>query len=193
MHIYQAVASGNLIDFTDFDPASIDIKDIARALSRIPRYCGHTVKPYYVAQHCILMAIILAEDGYSTEVQLAGLLHEVGEAYLTGDIHGLAKRSMGKKAKQWLHNHDAKIEAAINPYIASCRDIIDLYDSRLLRTEMQQLFEKPIEVVAYKDGAEGGKPSGDKYAPLPMEIVPWNSRYCEKMFLMWYEHCIKII
>jgi len=74
--------SGRKIKVTDPDPASIEITDIAWALSRMPRFSGHSIPyiPYSVAQHCIQVAKELAPHG--AKMQLHGLLHDAAEAYI---------------------------------------------------------------------------------------------------------------
>jgi 5'-deoxynucleotidase YfbR-like HD superfamily hydrolase len=74
--------SGRKINVTNPDPETIDITDIAWALSRMPRFSGHSIPyvPYSVAQHCIQVAKDLAD--YSPKVQLYGLLHDAAEAYI---------------------------------------------------------------------------------------------------------------
>lgn len=74
--------SGKKIDVTNPDPTTIDISDIAWALSRMPRFSGHTIPyiPYSVAQHCMQVAKDLAPHG--PRIQLHGLLHDAAEAYI---------------------------------------------------------------------------------------------------------------
>lgn len=74
--------SGRKIDVSNPDPATIEITDIAWALSRMPRFSGHTIPyiPYSVAQHCIQVMKELAPQGY--RIQLHGLLHDAAEAYI---------------------------------------------------------------------------------------------------------------
>lgn len=74
--------SGRKINVVDPDPLSIEITDIAWALSRMPRFSGHSIPyiPYSVAQHCIQVAKELAPHG--KEIQLYGLLHDAAEAYI---------------------------------------------------------------------------------------------------------------
>ena len=74
--------SGRKINVTNPDPATIEITDIAWALSRMPRFSGHSIPyvPYSVAQHCIQVARDLAE--YGPKLQLYGLLHDAAEAYI---------------------------------------------------------------------------------------------------------------
>lgn len=74
--------SGKKINIANPDPSTIDISDIAWALSRMPRFSGHTIPyiPYSVAQHCIRVMKELAPHG--PRIQLYGLLHDAAEAYI---------------------------------------------------------------------------------------------------------------
>ena len=55
--------SGRLVDLADPKPDDILATDIAWALSREPRFGGHTVtaRPYSVAQHSIAVADLISE------------------------------------------------------------------------------------------------------------------------------------
>jgi 5'-deoxynucleotidase YfbR-like HD superfamily hydrolase len=74
--------SGRKIDVSNPNPNDIVIEDIAWALSRMPRFSGHSIPyvPYSVAQHCIQVAEELKEHGPG--IQLLGLLHDAAEAYI---------------------------------------------------------------------------------------------------------------
>jgi uncharacterized protein len=74
--------SGRKIDVSNPDPNDIVIEDIAWALSRMPRFSGHSIPytPYSVAQHCIQVAEDLKD--YGPDIQLYGLLHDAAEAYI---------------------------------------------------------------------------------------------------------------
>ena len=65
------------------DAGLIDIKDIAHALSMLCRANGHFKSFYSVGQHCINCAKEARARGYSKLVQLACLLHDASEAYLS--------------------------------------------------------------------------------------------------------------
>ena len=93
--------SGRKIDVSNPNPEDIVIEDIAWALSRMPRFSGHSIPyvPYSVAQHCIQVAEELKEHG--PEVQLLGLLHDAAEAYINDlpspvkhipEIHAVIKK-----------------------------------------------------------------------------------------------------
>lgn len=67
------------------DPKSeeIHIEDIAHALSMMCRANGHFKRFFSVAQHSMNCALEAAARGYSQKVQLACLLHDASEAYLS--------------------------------------------------------------------------------------------------------------
>ncbi len=71
-----------------FDPLApkaeeIVITDIAHSLSMLCRANGHFKHFYSVGQHCINCAKEAAARGHSIRVQLACLLHDGSEAYLS--------------------------------------------------------------------------------------------------------------
>lgn len=74
--------SGRIVDPLDLHPDDVSIIDIAHALSMINRYGGHVGKPYSVAEHSIYVSKRIESLGYSTDFQLAGLLHDASEAYV---------------------------------------------------------------------------------------------------------------
>lgn len=110
--------TGKLVNPSNPDVASIDLNDIAWALSRMPRFAGHTITetPYNVAQHSIYVSELLDEllhnDVKFTDDQsvldaakrvctssalssrrlvIKALFHDAHEAYL-GDIPSPIKR-----------------------------------------------------------------------------------------------------
>lgn len=71
-----------------FDPLAperelIDIADIAHALSMLCRANGHFRSFYSVGMHSVNCAKEAIARGYSRRVQLACLLHDASEAYLS--------------------------------------------------------------------------------------------------------------
>ncbi|MDI1288693.1 MAG: hypothetical protein PSX37_01920 [bacterium] len=68
--------------FYPLDPRADEVHapDIAKALSQICRYGGHTSQHYSVAEHCVLMSLAVAP-----EHALFALLHDATEAYV-GDM-----------------------------------------------------------------------------------------------------------
>lgn len=66
-------------------PEEVEVEDIARALSRLCRFTGHTREFYSVAQHSCLVADFLDRKWRDKALAFEGLIHDAAEAYL-GDI-----------------------------------------------------------------------------------------------------------
>lgn len=69
--------SGLYFNFAQPDPDTVDIGDVAHALSHVCRYAGHCAWHYSVAQHSLLVAYLCPK-----KYRLWGLLHDATEAYL---------------------------------------------------------------------------------------------------------------
>lgn len=84
---WMETVSGRRIDILSPDPQQICIDDVAWALSRLPRFCGHSIEtlPLTVASHSIWVGIYLWEKFGSHLIALHGLLHDAHEAFM-GDI-----------------------------------------------------------------------------------------------------------
>lgn len=78
--------SGSHFDYLNPNPASICIKDIARALSHECRFAGHLPAFYSVAQHSVVVSYLVPP-----EFALEALLHDAVEAYCK-DIPAPLKR-----------------------------------------------------------------------------------------------------
>lgn len=82
MRHFITANSGKRVNLKNPKPESIDINDIAIALSRVARFTGHTKEFISVGQHSINVKWLLQERGEPIIVQLYGLLHDASEAYL---------------------------------------------------------------------------------------------------------------
>ena len=73
------------VKFWPLDPRTEEIKtvDIAHALSLLCRGNGHTSHFYSVAQHSINCALEAKNRSLSNRIQLACLLHDASEAYIS--------------------------------------------------------------------------------------------------------------
>lgn len=101
-------------NFSPVEPRAeqIDLLDIAVGLSRIPRFVGHTIFPYYVAQHCMMCCHMVNLGAYKIphgitrslktfevtpenqkRIKLLALLHDADEAY-TSDIPSPVKEML---------------------------------------------------------------------------------------------------
>lgn len=88
---YFTTYTGIKFYFKNPDISMFDIKDVARALSLINRFQGHTKRPYSVGEH----SLRCAEHVVSKEEQLDVLIHDFAEAYY-GDIPSPVKVSLSK-------------------------------------------------------------------------------------------------
>jgi hypothetical protein len=79
------ISTYSKIHFTPTSPREedINIEDIAHALSFLCRANGHIKHFYSVAQHSIQCCLEANARGYSKRVQLACLLHDGSEAYIS--------------------------------------------------------------------------------------------------------------
>lgn len=77
--------SGRYLDFANPSPEDISLEDIAVALSRAPRFSGHTREFYSVAQHSLYVGRLMTRN------RLKGYLHDGSEAYLA-DVATPAKQ-----------------------------------------------------------------------------------------------------
>lgn len=89
----NCITTNSHVRFTPQEPieADIHIRDIAHALCYLCRANGHFDSFYSVAQHCINCALEAKARGVSREVQLACLLHDASEAYMS-DVTRPVKR-----------------------------------------------------------------------------------------------------
>jgi len=83
--------TGRAFKFDECYNLDLHIKDIARPLSRIPRFGGHTTKPLSVAEHSIAVSYILERQGVPSICTMHGLMHDAHEAF-TGDMVAPFKR-----------------------------------------------------------------------------------------------------
>ena len=118
----------------------ICLQDIAHALSFIGRFCGHTDHFYSVAQHSLLLAKRLQQDGYSNRIQLIGLLHDASEAYFQDILSPL---------KKLLPDYQER-EGVLMDVIWSCfgirptayeLDVVHQYDRLMLAFELKKYHD----------------------------------------------------
>lgn len=85
------------LHFTPLEPKpeEIEIRDIAHALSLMVRANGHFPKFHSVGQHCIECCEEAKARGLTRRIQLACLLHDGSEAYLS-DITRPVKKNLEK-------------------------------------------------------------------------------------------------
>lgn len=85
------------VQMSPLEPQSEDIliEDIAHALSYMCRANGHIKSFFSVGQHCINCSKEAKVRGYSKKIQLALLLHDASESYIS-DIIRPVKQNLNK-------------------------------------------------------------------------------------------------
>lgn len=122
-------------------PEDVSFRDVARALSQICRYGGHSRHYYSVAEHSRLMAEYLERQG-AVEAARFALLHDAPEAYV-GDMVRPLKRS-------GLHTYkdvEVAIERAVFAAAGLAGDIpaaVHEVDTAILLNEALALFGEDV-------------------------------------------------
>lgn len=168
--------SGARIDPNDLGSATWDVRDIARGLSRQPRFGGHTHEPYFVAQHAVLCSHMAPK-----ECRLEALCHDDAEAYF-GDIPRPLKQFLGKGIKQL---DDAITEARFRQdgFIWPIPKEVWEVDNRMLVTEARQMT--PYGTADWGDPLE----SLESYN---LKIQCWKPEHAYEMYLDRYYYLLAL-
>jgi 5'-deoxynucleotidase YfbR-like HD superfamily hydrolase len=160
--------------FWPFDPRPEDvcIDDIAHALSRICRFGGHVTDWYSVAQHSVLVSLLVPSD-----LALRGLLHDAEEAY-TGDMVRPLKRGLRVHTEAWDAMADGVtrvIAQAYNLRILLPAELAEIHraDNVALSTERRDLLRATGRV--WRTDAE--------FPPMPERIAALERDDAEDLFL----------
>ncbi len=121
----------------DPDPDLICIEDIAHSLAMQCRYNGHTKTFYSVAQHSVLLGHHFTDPG----IQLAALLHDASEAYLSDiprPIKHLPEFAFYREAEDSLQRMIIR-KFGVELNVAEWK-LIKLYDREMIVQEAPQLM-----------------------------------------------------
>jgi hypothetical protein len=137
--------SGTKFDLINPSYEQILLTDVAHALSMNCRYTGHTKWFYSVAQHCILGAQKMEEDGLSFRLQLLFMLHDATETWYN---------DISRPLKPLLTNYqELEDKAALEVWKAFALPepteeewaIVKYYDNLMLSNEIPKLMRNPEE------------------------------------------------
>lgn len=134
---------GNWFDPMEPDLESIDIRDIAHALSLTCRGNGHVKQFFSVGQHCVNCALEAEARGYSKRVILGCLLHDAGEAYMS-DV----PRPFKQVLKEYQIAEDKLIDLIYTKYLGSPlsqeeKQLVSRIDDDELYYDMIELLNVP--------------------------------------------------
>jgi hypothetical protein len=169
--------TGERFDPLSSSPGRIVIDDIAHALSNICRYTGHTKEFYSVAQHSVLVAKILEDDGHPPSVQLQGLLHDATEAYLT-DLSRPIKMTEALRPYREIETALERILAAHWGFETLTPGAVKVADMQILATEVRDLMGDPQDWQL-------------PYGPRPWKVNPASPGKAKISFLNKYYELMK--
>ncbi|WP_010247751.1 DUF429 domain-containing protein [Acetivibrio cellulolyticus] len=149
------ITTNSKIHFKPHNPNmdDIDINDIAHALAYMCRANGHFNSFYSVAQHSINCSLEARAKGYSKDIQLACLLHDASEAYMS-DI----TRPVKKLLPQYLDIEERLRKAIYEKFNVTdaSSEMIDEIDDALLYFEFinllgEKVFDDEPELLSQPD------------------------------------------
>lgn len=171
--------SGKRVDIEAPNPDTIDIHDIAHALSFICRGCGNTRIFFPVARHCVYCAEEAAARGYSDTVVLACLLHDASEAYMMD----LPKPIKDNLLPQYRVYENAMLDCIYRKFLGRTlteeeAELVALVDHDLLMYDLKYLLNVDTELpelhITLKYEFEPFEVSRDAYLHLFNRISPKN-------------------
>ena len=179
MDNYFRTHSGKHLHTLSPAPGEIDIDDIARALSHICRFLGHTEVFYCVAQHSVLVSQLVPRAD-----ALWGLLHDAAEAYLC-DLPRPVKRDSRMEMYRVAEDSLLACIALKFGMAPEMPDSVKHADRVLLATEFRDVTTvDDIEWIVAECGVE----------PLDHRthvIDPWSSLVAEDNFLRRFRELTK--
>jgi hypothetical protein len=169
------LSNGQALEYARPDPAVLSVDVLARSLSRLPRFCGHTLgdHAYSVAQHSVIVSGLVPR-----RIALAALLHDAHEAF-TSDIPTPVKRSV-----DGIRDVERTLDEAVYtwaglepplPPIGNDWELIHFADVAALAAELRDLMPPPPRPIP-----EPRTPYvvRDRIVPWPPAVAAkkWRSR-----------------
>lgn len=167
---WMQTRSGQAYHFEDPTPESIRIDDIASSLSKICRFGGHTSEFYSVAEHSVLVSMVVPK-----EHAFAGLMHDATEAYV-GDMVRPLKHAVGQAYSRLEAIAWAEIcrKFGIMPFLDKS---VKHADNTVLLRERDALMAAPPIPWSWADGLE----------PARVRIRAYEPRMAERFFMERYK------
>lgn len=168
----------------------VDVFDMARSLAFQCRFNGAVRHYYSVAQHCVLVSLLVPP-----ELALAGLLHDGEEAYL-GDIVRPMKLLINGRTNGMLKRHSEWVNAAIgerfdiDPSLFQHPAVMDA-DNRMLLHEKAVLLAPAPDVWTEQNAQDPSAVPAD-IAIVPMSPLVAEYAFLERFFQLCPRHYPKV-
>ena len=130
--------SGLHVDFMNLKPADIRISDIAHGLANTGRFAGQCSKFYSVAEHSVLVSMLLEKTGEDDDVIRSGQMHDSPEAYIGDVVTPLKKLCPGFSIIE--RNFEVNIAAAFGLSVAFDAAPIKRADFEMFCREKERLL-----------------------------------------------------
>lgn len=144
--------SGKPFDYSNPDPDSVNIFDIAQSLSNLCRFTGHVAHYWSVAQHSVCCSYAPEVRG-NARLELTALLHDAHEAYV-GDVNSPLKRmcsgyqEIEAEVQQLvLHKFNASFPLPMEVHTADLR-MLSTERARLLPTQSERRWPEVLDSYA---------------------------------------------
>lgn len=167
---YIETVSGKKFYFLDPDPEMIDIRDIAHSLSMQCRFTGHVTDFMSVAEHSVAVSLVCDKEN-----ELAGLLHDASEAYLSDIASPIKQQFMEYYA---MEDKIMKVVAEKFGFAYPLNKDVKDADAIQLKTEAKYLL--PTGGKDWRDLF----PTSAKKGKVPMCLAPAHAK---ELFLKSYE------
>ncbi|MCL2864676.1 MAG: phosphohydrolase [Lachnospiraceae bacterium] len=142
---FMTTYTGEHFTPTNPNPAQLNIVDIARSLSMLCRANGHLKHFYSVAQHCVNCANEAAARGLSKRIQLACLLHDGSEAYIS-DITRPVKKHLPTYLEIEAHLQNVVYEYFLGSPLTNEEALaVDEIDDGILPWEFKEIMGRNTE------------------------------------------------
>lgn len=148
----------------DYTAPEVRLQDVAHGLSHVCRFGGHTVRFYSVAEHSVLVGLIVR--GIDPELALAALWHDAHEAYM-GDLPSPLKGLVGDSYRGIAREIDTAIGAYLgidpddlkHPLIKAADNLAVAYEASLLKQGPGWEFSRAMR-HDQAEAAMNGEPLG---------------------------------
>lgn len=174
-HVWQRLLSGRRIDLLNPSPIDFELDDIAFALSRVARWGGQTSGEhlYSVAQHSLMVTDIgckLSKNGLSARLQLAHLVHDAEEGFVSFDPISPLKPHLGPAYQEIA----ARTRRAVHLRVGLPAELPASWKRLIKRADRIAAATEAVSVAGYQYD-EIRRVLKIRADPLPRKVEAWPS------------------